>query len=567
MKKKIALFLLIALITRLSPITITAQNHRVIPDNREMPHEFLDQPYLPNAYNNQKTTPAMKYRGTRVVTTQVNVNANQQNIVGDAANEPNIAIDPRNPNNIVIGWRQFDAVQSNFRQAGYAYTSDGGQTWTFPGVINPGIFRSDPVLDYDTSGVFYYNSLTDSYLCKVFKSIDGGAVWDTGVNAQGGDKQWMAIDRTKGVGSGNIYAWWNSVYSTCQPGFFTRSTNHGSSFEDCTIVGGYPYWGTMAVGNAGELFIGGTTNSFNGIAVAESQNAQIPGSSIAWDMFSEVDMDGYISGNSQINPVGILGQVNIDIDRSNGPGRGNVYVAAAMIRISTFDPGDVMFARSKNGGISWSNPVRINDDPGTSNTQWLAVMSVAPTGRIDVAWLDTRDAPAGTDMSALYYSYSVDQGNTWSVNEKLSDSFDPHVGYPQQDKMGDYIDMISDSLGAHLAWANTLNGEEDVYYSHIIPPITGIVDLKAKDTYCSLSCYPNPFHSNTMIRYQIPEESPVRVVISDVYGQEISTLVSKNQLAGIYNLDFSAENLPAGYYICKLTSGTHSATTRLIVLQ
>ena len=51
-------------------------------------------------------------------------------------NEPSMAIDPTNPDKMVIGWRQFNTVQNSFRQAGYAYTLDGGDTWTFPGVID-----------------------------------------------------------------------------------------------------------------------------------------------------------------------------------------------------------------------------------------------------------------------------------------------------------------------------------------------------------------------------------------------------------------------------------------------
>jgi hypothetical protein len=93
-------------------------------------------------------------------------------------------------------------------------------------------------------------------------------------------------------------------------------------------------------------------------------------------------------------------------------------------------------------------------------------MSVAPNGRIDVVWLDTRDNP-GTYLSALYYSNSKDGGETWSPNEKLSDYFDPHVGWPNQNKMGDYFDMVSDNNGAYLAWAATFNNEQDVYYSYI----------------------------------------------------------------------------------------------------
>ena len=77
------------------------------------------------------------------VSVQVNVDASGLNIVGDAANEPSIAVDPNDPTQIAIGWRQFDNIASDFRQAGYGYTNDSGYSWTFPGAIEPGVFRSD----------------------------------------------------------------------------------------------------------------------------------------------------------------------------------------------------------------------------------------------------------------------------------------------------------------------------------------------------------------------------------------------------------------------------------------
>jgi hypothetical protein len=255
------------------------------------------------------------------------------------------------------------------------------------------------------------------------------------------------------------------------------------------------------------------------------------------------------------------------VDRSDGPGRGNVYILASVQRLSNSDPGDVMFAKSTDGGLTWGFPTQINDDPVTTNTQWFGTMSVAPNGRIDAVWLDTRDAPPGTDWSALYYSYSTDQGDTWSVNEKLSDSFDPHIGYPQQDKMGDYFDMESGNTGAHLAWANTLNGEEDVYYSFINPLITGTGDTPKTDSYLSVTCYPNPFRDLTTIRYQIPGEGVVNLSVYNVYGQEITTLVNKKQTAGIYSITFSADMLTAGYYFCRLTAGAHTETTRLVIMK
>lgn len=61
---------------------------------------------------------------------------------------------------------------------------------------------------------------------------------------------------------------------------------------------------------------------------------------------------------------------------------------------------DVMFARSVNGGLTWNAPVRINDDSTQTAWQWFGTMSVAPNGRIDVVWLDTRDNP-GTYLYSL----------------------------------------------------------------------------------------------------------------------------------------------------------------------
>ena len=449
--------------TRAKPATGLPSDNPSPPGHMEVPEDE------PVRQRGRVTSPAGRWVRKGYVSVQVNVDEFGDNIVNDAANEPSIAVDPTNPTKMAIGWRQFDTIASNFRQAGWGYTADGGQSWTFPGVVDPGVFRSDPVLCTDTEGTFFYNSLTASgndFWCNVYKSADGGASWDSGIYAYGGDKQWMAADLTDGIGQDNLYAYWTRWY-TCPgcDGHFTRSYDGGQTFLPTIDVPGSPQWGTLAVGPDGELYIAGM-----GFTVTKSSTMQDESLPAAFDFSVTVDLDGSIGFSGGPNPGGLLGQVWIAVDHSDGATRGNVYLLCSVQRSSTADPLDVMFARSTDGGLTWSDPVRVNDDPEDNGAyQWFGTMSVAPNGRIDATWNDTRNDTGGYD-SELYYAYSTDAGQTWSANDVLSPPFDPHVGWPQQNKLGDYNDMVSDSRGVSLAYAATFNGEQDVYYLRIGEP-------------------------------------------------------------------------------------------------
>src|SRR3954452_15303334 len=160
---------------------------------------------------------------------QANVDSQGNNIVGDAANEPSIAVDPTDSNKMTIGWRQFNSYTSNFRQGGWGYTTDGGIHWTFPGVLQPGVFRSDPVTSSDEAGTFFYLSLLGSLCENMYRSVNGGQSWtelQPDGDAGGGDKQWFTIDKTNGPGHGFQYQSWDvSTCSTSGSAQFSRSTD------------------------------------------------------------------------------------------------------------------------------------------------------------------------------------------------------------------------------------------------------------------------------------------------------------------------------------------------------
>ena len=526
-------------------------------------NEVPDDSYVASPREDHARSTATRFSSESFFVAQVNVDASGLNIVGDAANEPSIAVDPTNPDKMVIGWRQFDTITSNFRQAGYGYTTDGGVTWTFPGVIEPGIFRSDPVLDSDSDGNFYYNSLTldgGDYLCSVYRTGEPDSPWDLGTPARGGDKQWMVIDKSAGAGDGNIYAYWNGFFSSCPPGFFTRSTNGGDSYESCTTIPDDPFWGTLNVSPNGTLY---TVGAFgDDFIVGRSSNAQF-GGSITWDQSNVVSLGGPVEVGTGPNPEGLLGQACVATDPNSGPGSETVYVLCS-VNPPGGDPLDVKFARSTDGGVTWSSPVRVNDDT-SNNWQWFGTMSVSPSGRIDVIWLDTRDN-SGTLMSSLYYSNSTDGGVTWSPNERLSDAFDPQLGWPQQAKMGDYYHMVSDDEGFRLAWTATFNGEEDVYFGRKLLSTAAVAEGTPRARVLLRSA-PNPFHDVSTLHYEVPQDAFVTLGIYDAAGRNVATLVSEYREAGSYQTELDGHGLADGIYMCRLEAGAYRDAQKLQYLK
>ncbi len=478
--------------------------------------EEKEDDYMPIPIEQRKSAPPYSFQTNFISTIQVNTDLNGLDILNDAANEPSIAVDPNNSNRIVIGWRQFANIESNFRQAGISYSIDRGNSWNFLEPIEKELFRSDPVLSTDKNGNFYYNSLSQDYSCDVFKSFTLDD-WSNKTYAFGGDKQWMVIDKTNQASQGNMYAFWKSSFTDCPNGNFTRSIDQGSSYENCSLTPINITRGTLDIGPDGELYACGGISGQH--AILKSNTAKDPESIVSWDLSTYVDLKGGQALYDGPNPAGMLGQVWVATDHSDTDSRGNVYLLSSVERSDNDDPADIMFSKSVDGGVTWSEAFRINNDNSTENWQWFGTMSVAPNGRIDVVWLDTREQE-NSFLSALYYAYSLDAGESWSANIPMSESFDPHVGFPSQSKIGDYFHMVSEDAGAHLAWAATFNGGQDIYYSYIPaePDLTETSDL-AYPIDIGFLVYPNPSKQDIQLDFDLKKSTTLSLRIVDLLGR------------------------------------------------
>ena len=84
--------------------------------------------------------------------------------------------------------------------------------------------------------------------------------------------------------------------------------------------------------------------------------------------------------------------------------------------------------------------------------------------------------------------------------------------------------------------------------------------------------FPNPFNPTTTIRYELPNEEDVSIVIFDVVGRKIRSLINQNQSAGYHRIQWDAKNdlgepVSAGMYIYIFHAGDHRSVKKMVLLK
>jgi hypothetical protein len=79
--------------------------------------------------------------------------------------------------------------------------------------------------------------------------------------------------------------------------------------------------------------------------------------------------------------------------------------------------------------------------------------------------------------------------------------------------------------------------------------------------------YPNPFNPTTTIEFDIPERTNVKLVIYDILGREVETLIDKELEPGKYKLNFTATDLPSGVYFYILKTPKFTKTNKMLLIK
>lgn len=497
--------------------------------------------------------------------------AQHQNIVignQNDPNEPSIIINPKNADVMLAG--------SNLDS--YYISTDGGYSWTSARLESSafGVW-GDPCMLIDTVGSFYFFHLSnppgpawiDRIVCQ--KSYNQGATWNTGTGIglngeKAQDKEWGIVDPV----NNRMYLTWTQFdnYGSALPNdssiiLFSSSLNQGATWTtpvrlnklagDCidsdnTVEGAVP-----AIGPDGEIYV-----AWAGPAGLMFDKSMDGGNS--W-----LDNDIYVAdipGGWDYNIPGIYRANGLPVtccDLSQGDHRGTIYINWSDQRNGTDDT-DVWLVTSTDGGATWSQPKRVNDDaPGKQ--QFFTWMTVdQSTGRLWFVFYDRRNY---SDNSTDVYMAFSDDGGVSFANFKVSES--PFIP-TELVFFGDYTNVSAVNNVVRPIWTRLHNGNLSVLTAIVDPLIVGtgpMVPLAEES-----EVYPNPGQHDIYFGYKLNEAACIHLEMVDMQGRKCALLIDNvYQQAGKYRqkIDCNALGLKPGIYMLQLSNGKNTRLQKVVI--
>lgn len=159
-----------------------------------------------------------------------------------------------------------------------------------------------------------------------------------------------------------------------------------------------------------------------------------------------------------------------------------------------------------------------------------------------------------------YWGASKAFQRTWA--ERL---FDPAI-----QSLGETFDLYMYSSGGVFGYMKTivnLWADPSIKLKYDVTVDVDNPEIEMPTTFVLGQNYPNPFNPTTNIKYQIAEHGFVSLKIYDVLGNEIASLVNKENPAGIYEVEWNASGFSSGIYFYQLKTGNFVETRKMVLIK
>lgn len=432
---------------------------------------------------------------------------------------------------------------------------------------------------FDVGGRAYYVALGNPAGIYLVSTTDFGTTWSARTNADPLNSTLNDVVHASADPSGtypnNVYAAWTDFNVSGSPVVFTRSTDNGATWSARTSLGISTNRGQgayIAVGPNGEVnvtwahYTTGTAEVGLGFARSTDAGLTFSTPAVAFPISGLRISNG---GLAAFNGARAHSFPHMDVDRSNSLRRGWIYVCYPD---RSQGQSNVYIRRSTNGGTTWSDTIRVSNDPiSAEKQQWLPGIAVDQTNGDIIVSYSSMDSAGTNFMTNRYAARSTDGGNSWE-RWIISDVRSPYgsIGIPGGQLFPSTNSEIA-ALGGKswTVWTDTRTGTSQTWLeitNYLSTSVPG--DGRSIPTAFSLrQNYPNPFNPSTTIEFRISDLGFVSLKVFDVLGREVATLVNDVKSPGEHRTHLDGSNLPSGIYFYRLTAGQFVETRKAVLIK
>jgi len=129
------------------------------------------------------------------------------------------------------------------------------------------------------------------------------------------------------------------------------------------------------------------------------------------------------------------------------------------------------------------------------------------------------------------------------------------------------IEFAPEAAGNHEATLsfNTNDSDNEEVEMILVGTATKTVDINMPTSFELNQNYPNPFNPSTTVKYQVPENAKVSMIVYNMTGQKVATLTNEFQAAGYHNVIWNGTNdfgqaVASGVYFLRMQAGSYAKT-------
>jgi hypothetical protein len=245
---------------------------------------------------------------------------------------------------------------------------------------------------------------------------------------------------------------------------------------------------------------------------------------------------------------------------------GALYGGVAWFLYTSGAPGsrDIMYILSTNGGVSYGSAAPLANNSSVDEYNFdITHYTFSPGGADVIYYWDSTGGPTNATDKLLYTSTTLTTPTDFSPPLQISEN-------PPQSSTRGYIPFLMEYYDAAgdvgAVWVGLTGSTRKVFFDRLGAP-SGISHNSIPEKYSLEQNYPNPFNPVTKIEFSIAKAGPVRILVYDILGREVASLVNNDMKAGKYSVDFNASDLSSGVYFYRLTSGDFSDVKKMVVLK